>query len=114
MLPGQLTDHVTIPEVTGTTTRGDFDPPSYRMLRFLRLVLVLGFMRDAFSLEGSCGMEQESEPAEGAAGCGCDKLKRASGGPMMMTEPAGKYSSAGSNGGASEARGEENPVQSQV
>uniref|UniRef100_H2MHZ8 Sulfatase modifying factor 1 n=1 Tax=Oryzias latipes TaxID=8090 RepID=H2MHZ8_ORYLA len=88
------------------------------MLRFLRLVLVLAFMREAFSLEGSCGMEQESEPAEGAAGCGCDKLKRASGGPMMMTEPqpAGKYSSAGSksNGGASEARGEENPVQSQM
>uniref|UniRef100_A0A3P9I090 Formylglycine-generating enzyme n=1 Tax=Oryzias latipes TaxID=8090 RepID=A0A3P9I090_ORYLA len=85
------------------------------MLRFLRLVLVLAFMREAFSLEGSCGMEQKSEPAEGAVGCGCDKLKRASGGhKMMMTEPAGKYSSAGSNGGASEARGEENPVQSQM
>lgn len=80
------------------------------MLRFLRLFLFLAFMSEVLSLEGSCGVEREPEPAEGAAGCGCDKLKRASGG---TTEPAGKYSSS-FNGGASEARGEENQVQSQV
>ncbi|KAF6722756.1 Sulfatase-modifying factor 1 [Oryzias melastigma] len=80
------------------------------MLRFLRLFLFLAFMSEVLSLEGSCGVEREPEPAEGAAGCGCDKLKRASGG---TTEPAGKYSSS-FNGGASEARGEENQVQSQM
>ncbi|RVE72815.1 hypothetical protein OJAV_G00041620 [Oryzias javanicus] len=79
-------------------------------MRFLRLFLFFALMNEVFSLKGSCGMEQEPEPAEGAAGCGCGKLKRASGG---SAEPAGKYSSS-SNGGPSEARGDENQVQSQM
>ncbi|XP_008305224.1 formylglycine-generating enzyme [Stegastes partitus] len=95
------------------------------MARYFALVFFLGCASEVVCLQGACGAEQEQPSApEGAAGCGCDKLKRAVGGghgsvvelgedKTLSADPAVKYSTE-ANERTSEAQGDEKKIQSQM
>ncbi|MEQ2290430.1 Formylglycine-proteinrating enzyme [Ameca splendens] len=69
------------------------------MVRCFPLLLVAVFIKVQVCLQSSCGGEQEPASQEGAAGCGCDKLRRAAAGSedpeeRASSEAAIKYTAA--------------------
>lgn len=94
------------------------------MPRYFTLFLIFGVVNKAWCLQSSCGAEQEPAAPEGAASCGCDKLKRPAAGaaaaavdPMEeedrtagAVDPAVKYST----GANEEVQRDEKAIQSQM
>ncbi|XP_038143952.1 formylglycine-generating enzyme isoform X2 [Cyprinodon tularosa] len=78
------------------------------MVRCFILLLAVLFVLVAVSLQSSCGGDEEPASPEGAAGCGCDKLRRAAPGAedpeeekeeqRASREPAVKYTAAANEG----------------
>lgn len=72
------------------------------MARCFALHLVLALVSVEVCLQSSCGRDQDPSSPEGAAGCGCDKLRRSSAEAEVSEEEqrapsqsAGKYTAAG-------------------
>lgn len=70
------------------------------MVRYFLLLLVVVLVSVGVCLQSSCGGEQEAASTEGAAGCGCNRLRRAASGAAdskeerPSSEPAVKYTAA--------------------
>ncbi|XP_023135800.1 formylglycine-generating enzyme isoform X1 [Amphiprion ocellaris] len=89
------------------------------MARYLALVFIFLSANGVVCLHGSCGAEHGQLTApEGAASCGCDKLKRAGGGAgaevkTLTVDPAVKYSTE-ANERTSEVQEHEKQIHSQM
>lgn len=89
------------------------------MLRCFALLFIFSGVNKVLCLQSSCKAEQKPAAQQGAAGCGCENLKRAAAAVDRVEDrsgsgdPAVKYS-RGANERTSEAQEEDKKLQSQV
>ncbi|TDH14233.1 hypothetical protein EPR50_G00040750 [Perca flavescens] len=88
------------------------------MVRCLALFFIVGCVNEVLCIQGSCGAQSEPAAPQGAAGCGCENLKRAAAmepveDSTAAADPADKYS-RDANERPPEAQGDETKIQSQM